>query len=186
MRPRFGGPLGPLILKPISTHNFLNVRTYVCHNGEAGILFLAEWLSSRLSVMLGPRFFGLPYRFGQLQYQHDDPCKLAGRVADGAGDGAFQYQAWVDEAGGVQPCEPGSLDEWLMERYTSFTCVSGKSQFFRVWHPPWPQTPATVKVSDQSLLDSNWAFFKQASITGANFSPGVKNVWMGWPHKLIS
>src|SRR5436309_13322726 len=35
MRPRFGGSLGALLFKPIATHHFLNVRTYVRHRGEA-------------------------------------------------------------------------------------------------------------------------------------------------------
>src|SRR5207247_3156485 len=61
MRPWFGGKLTELLMKPIATHDFLNVRTYVRHGAETGILFLAEWLSNRLSVLLGPRVFGLPY-----------------------------------------------------------------------------------------------------------------------------
>src|SRR5712671_5796304 len=42
MRPRVGGRLAELLLKPISTHEFLNVRTYVRHQRENGIFFLAE------------------------------------------------------------------------------------------------------------------------------------------------
>src|SRR5258708_3228276 len=64
MRPRIGGRLAAWLLKPIATHEFLNVRTYVRHGGETGIYFLAEWLSNPLSVWLGPLTFGLPYRFG--------------------------------------------------------------------------------------------------------------------------
>src|SRR5436190_10191746 len=70
MRPRIGGRLGEWLFKPIATHEFLNVRTYVRHRGEPGIYFLAEWLSNPLSVRLGPRTFGLPYRFGRLDYDH--------------------------------------------------------------------------------------------------------------------
>src|SRR5262245_22812466 len=44
MRPRIGSRLAGWLLKPISTHHFLNVRTYVRVNGETGIYFLAEWL----------------------------------------------------------------------------------------------------------------------------------------------
>src|SRR6266436_7723570 len=47
MKPRMGGHLAALLLKPIATHEFLNVRTYVRHRGESGIYFLAEWLSNR-------------------------------------------------------------------------------------------------------------------------------------------
>src|SRR6185503_3046903 len=70
MRPRMGGRIGEWLLKPIATHQFLNVRTYVRHAGEPGIFFLAEWLNNRAAVLLGPRSFGLPYRFGHLTYQH--------------------------------------------------------------------------------------------------------------------
>ncbi|HEX8490696.1 MAG TPA: DUF2071 domain-containing protein, partial [Chthoniobacterales bacterium] len=52
MRPRLGGRIGEWLLKPIATHEFLNVRTYVRANDEPGIFFLVEWLSNRLSVPL--------------------------------------------------------------------------------------------------------------------------------------
>jgi len=55
MRPRLGGRLAAWLLKPIATHDFLNVRTYVRLGGEVGIHFLAEWLSNRFAVRLaGP------------------------------------------------------------------------------------------------------------------------------------
>jgi len=54
MRPRLGGSLSALFFKPISTHHFLNVRTYVTHEAEAGIYFMQEWLSSRLANVAGP------------------------------------------------------------------------------------------------------------------------------------
>ena len=69
MRPRFGGRLTAALFSPIATHGFLNVRAYVKHDGETGIYFLAEWLPNRLSLLLGPRAFGLPYRYGLLGYQ---------------------------------------------------------------------------------------------------------------------
>ena len=58
MRPRRGGRLTEWLLKPIATHEFLNVRTYVRVNGEPGIFFLAEWLSNRLSVPLARQCSG--------------------------------------------------------------------------------------------------------------------------------
>jgi uncharacterized protein len=66
MRPRLGGTFGALLFKPIATHNFLNVRTYVRHRGESAIFFMREWLDNPLSVLLGPIIFGLPYHSGEL------------------------------------------------------------------------------------------------------------------------
>jgi uncharacterized protein YqjF (DUF2071 family) len=73
-----------------------------------------------------------------------------------------------------------------MERYTAFNCAGGRRRFFRVWHRPWPQAPIEITVLDDSLLTSIWPWFQQAQFMGANFSPGVKDVWMGWPQRLSS
>src|SRR5436190_11021509 len=92
MRPFRGGRLAAWLLKPIATHEFLNVRTYVRHQGETGIFFLAEWLSNRLSVSLGPHPFGLPYRYGKLKYQHSwEEQSLAGKAVDPRYQAAFPY-----------------------------------------------------------------------------------------------
>ena len=191
MRPRFCGPIAKWLLKPISTHDFLNVRTYVRVNGEAGIYFLAEWLSNRLSVALGPLAFGLPYRFGRIGYHHErkfaaanDSCPLTGRVEDPNTGNAFAYAASLPSDPHFRQCEHASLTEWLMERYTAFTNFGNIRRFFRVWHRPWLQAPATACVTEQALLDRNWPLFHNARIVGANFSPGLTNIWMGWPHRV--
>jgi uncharacterized protein YqjF (DUF2071 family) len=194
MRPRIASRVTGWLLKPISTHHFLNVRTYVRVNGETGIYFLAEWLSNRLSVILGPLAFGLPYRFGRIEYNHEPkltssnasalPCPLTGRVADGKSEIAFAYHASLPVEPQFCECERGSITEWLMERYAAFTKLGNIRRFFRVWHQPWLQTPAEVSVIEQSLLNRNWPLFRNAQIIGANFSPGLTDVWMGWPHRV--
>jgi uncharacterized protein YqjF (DUF2071 family) len=160
MRPRFGGKLAAWLFRPIATHNFLNVRTYVRHGSETGIHFLAEWLSNRLAVRLGPATFGLPYRHGVINYKHDwETSRVGGRVADTVTHKQFSYQADLEMSGPpcFAPCESGSLDEWLMERYTAFNCARELKKYFRIWHQPWPQCPAQVLLSDRSLLTANWS-----------------------------
>ena len=113
MRPRVGGRLAAWMFKPIATHDFLNVRTYVRHGGEVGIHFLAEWLSNRLAAKLGPRTFGLPYRFGRIAYRHDWRLGgISGRVVDAERKVAFGYRAETTAIASFMPCESGSLDEW--------------------------------------------------------------------------
>ena len=93
MRPRFGGKWTALLFRPIATHHFLNVWTYVRHGEECGIHFLAEWLTNRLAVMLGPRTFGLPYRYGRISYRRDlENGVISGRVADGKGDASLTFE----------------------------------------------------------------------------------------------
>jgi uncharacterized protein YqjF (DUF2071 family) len=182
MRPRRGGRIGEWLLKPIATHEFLNVRTYVRANHEPGIFFLVEWLSNRLSVPLGPSLFGLPYRYGRIDYLHDRPTlEISGFVE--AKDGCFSYRGTTADAQ-FAPCEPESLTEFLMERYTAFT-QSGRRRrrLFRVWHEPWPQTPLVIETTATDLLSTTGEWWNTAEYIGANYSPGVE-VWMGRPHRI--
>jgi uncharacterized protein len=181
MRPWIGGTLSEWLLKPIATHEFLNIRTYVRHNDEPGIFFLAEWLSNRLSVRLGPRSFGLPYRFGRISYDHaraDDA--LQGCVE--AREGRLIYEGNV-RGETFEPCEAESLPEFLLERYTAFTRHASRARLFRVWHSPWSQSPAQIEVTDDALIASTGRWWKTAEYIGANYSAGVE-VWMGRPHRI--
>jgi uncharacterized protein YqjF (DUF2071 family) len=183
LRPVGGGKPAALMFRPIATHDFLNVRTYVRHRGERGIHFLAEWLNSRLAAQLGPAVFGLPYRHGQIEYQHERPSDgVRGRVADPRTGGALKYQASLPQPATFQPCPVGSLDEGLMERYIAFNSAGGLRRSFRVWHPPWPQTRADIEIVDDTLLRQNWPWLGTAKLMGANYSPGFNEVWMGRPH----
>jgi uncharacterized protein YqjF (DUF2071 family) len=184
MRPRFGGEPCRWLLKPIASHPFLNVRTYVRRGEETGIYFLAEWLPNRLSVALGPRLFGLPYRAGTIERMATSATRTNILVKDSKSGDTLECGFENDSSHPLHMCDSGSLDEWLMERYTAFTCNGNKSRFFRVWHQPWQQRPADVHMIDQSLLESNWPFFKNSPCLGANWSPGVQGVWMGRPRRI--
>jgi uncharacterized protein YqjF (DUF2071 family) len=181
MRPRIGGRFGEWLFKPIATHEFLNVRTYVRHRGEPGIFFLAEWLSNPVSVRLGPRMFGLPYRFGRLDYEHaPDGCALRGTIE--ARQGPLAYEGKVCGSP-FEASETESLTEFMLERYTAFTLNRKRRRLFRVWHEPWPQAPLKMDVTEDALLGSTGGWWKSAEYIAANYSPGVE-VWMGRPHRI--
>jgi hypothetical protein len=184
MRPRLGGRLAEWCFKPVATHPLLNVRTYVRHRGEAGIYFLTEWVPNRISAFWGPRTFGLPYRLGNLTYHHDhENGVLQGCVQSAAHGGRLEYRAELPAAA-FHPCTGHSVDDFLLERYTAFTEQHRSARFFRVWHAPWQQQKVEVRLLDDSLLRETASWFEGAKLAGANYSPGVEDVWMGWPHKL--
>jgi uncharacterized protein YqjF (DUF2071 family) len=154
----------------------------VKHRGEPGIYFLAEWLPNRLSLMLGPSLFGLPYRHGCLQYAHEHEIgRLRGVVSARNNSLRLEYEAAIEPAAEFCPCESGSRDEFLMERYTAFTANRLGRRLFRIWHPPWPQTPIEPVIKDTSLLTGTWDWFKDTRLIGGNYSPGFRLVWMGRP-----
>lgn len=185
LRPRFGGLPMARLFRPIASHDFLNVRTYVRVKAEPGIHFLAEWLSNRLAVYLGPRTFALPYRHGLICYDHDwRQHELTGCVEEANHRSLLSYTASIAKDAVFAPCNTGSRDEWLMERYTAFNAVRRRKCYFRVWHPPWPQCQAQATIRDDSLLLKHWPWFQQARLVSANFSPGVNAVWMGRPQHI--
>src|SRR6185369_5339099 len=84
------GALGAWICRPIATHEFLNLRTYVRHGDERGICFLTEWLPNRLSVLFEPMLYALPYRHATIRYSRNGK-QLNGNVT--AECGRFCYEA---------------------------------------------------------------------------------------------
>src|SRR5881394_1665606 len=162
MRPRIGGRIGEWMLKPIAAHEFLNVRTYVRHGGEPGIYFLAEWLNNRAAVLLGPRSFGLPYRFGKLAYRHARDTDALFGTADAHNDHLVYEGKTSGES--FEPCEAESLTEFLLERYTAFTQNRKQKRFFRVWHAPWPQAPAEFQILDASLIATTGQWWRSARL----------------------
>jgi uncharacterized protein len=182
MRPRFGGSLGALLFKPIATHHFLNLRTYVRHKGEPGIYFMREWLSNRIAAWLGPWSFGLPYRFGKIEYRNDPAHTHECRGKVEGNDNSLGYCATV-RMSALGTCAAESLDEFLLERYTAFTKTGRHCRFFRIWHEPWQQVAANVEILADDLIRSDELWWWDARCIGANYAPGV-SVWMGWPHKI--
>jgi uncharacterized protein YqjF (DUF2071 family) len=143
MRPAAGGAIGAAVMRPVATHAFLNLRTYVRVGGRPAIQFLAEWIPNRLAMLVGPRLYGLPFRAGRLDYRNGRRDVTAEgdalRMSAAAG-------ATVHEAAG------GSLDEFLVERYTAVTWRQRRGRGFDIGHAPWAWRRAAVRVEDDTLV----------------------------------
>ncbi len=186
LRPAFGGRLGALLTAPAAAHGLFNVRTYVCHQGERGIYFITEWIPNRLSILIGPHTYGLPYRYGRLDYHHDhEGSEVRGSVDAGRG-GRIAYAGRLAQPASFTVCEPGGLAEFFLERYTAFTCCGRRRRLFRIWHEPWPQTSIDIELRDISALSSTGRWPSAARLVGANYSPGVRNVWIGRPRRAVA
>jgi len=185
LRPSVGGRVAELAFKPIASTRFLNVRTYARHRGEPGIYFIAEFLSNRLCVPLGPPTFGLPYRFGNLIYEHNRAGRVvAGTVNAAGGRCRLAYRAQPASEPAPQESGPETLDSFLLERYAAFTCRGAKRRRFHIWHPPWPQFRIEPVVQDEGLLATTGKWIENARLIGGNYSPGVRGVWMGSPRRI--
>src|ERR1700728_886125 len=115
---------------PLARHEFLNLRTYVIHQNERGVFFLAEWISSVLAVFLGPRFYGLPYKRADLNYETAPGLAVRRVVAKGE----FSCRAAWNPAELPAPAEGGSETEFLVERYCAYTLRGRTLRRFRISH----------------------------------------------------
>lgn len=185
MRPPGTGVFGRTLLRPISGHAFLNVRTYVRAEAGPGIHFLAEWIPNRLSAWLGPRTYGLPYRLGRFEDNLTGVERGVGRI----GISDLVLDATLALTFPVRPeplttARPESTEEFLLERYTAYTCRASVRRCFRVEHEPWQFHAVDWLRADISLVERAFPWFAAAEFHSAHLTPGVRDVRMSRPVRL--
>lgn len=184
MRPPFLPGTGEVLLRPISNHPFLNVRTYVRHAENEGICFLAEWIPNRLSELLGPWLYGLPYRFGEFDCEVRANDGVAHLVIEDPRARATLGITYPLEIGAGERCETETVDAFLLERYRAYTFRGPTRRHFTVAHEPWLMRPLDWIRTDTSLIETVFPWFKAATFHSAHASPGVTGVEMSWPHRV--
>lgn len=172
------------LLRPVSDHPFLNVRTYVKPAGRPGICFLAEWIPNPFSLLCGPLTYGLPYRRGEFATEAE--------AGTGAGsicvhDPAQHATLRLDFPAADErpaPCEAGSVEEFLLERYTAYTFRGETRRRFEVAHAPWQVQRVNGLRCDAGLVNKTFPWFAEARLHSAHRSAGVTQVQMGRPHRV--
>jgi alginate O-acetyltransferase complex protein AlgI len=173
LRPALGGRLTAWTMRPVATHAFLNLRTYVRCPGCRAIYFLAEWIPNRLAQLVGPRLYGLPFRLAHLDYPPE-------RRQVWANDGTLCLHVSPATNPGVSSIE-GTRDDFLVERYAAFTCRNGRVRRFDIRHSPWKLAPANVVIESDDLVRQAAPWFAGARYVCSHFSEGVRNVEMSAP-----
>lgn len=187
LRPTQGGRLAELLTSPLAHHEFLNLRTYVCHEGTPGIYFLAEWIPNRLAQLIGPRLYGLPYRLGHLRYTSKRRhVRSRARHLDFtiSGDGFLGKlsppRADDEERGSNR------LNAFLVERYSAFTYFEGISRRFDIAHERWPFHTCDASIARADLLTDTAPCLVDAAPTCAHYSAGVRDVLISRPIRVAT
>ena len=109
VRPRLA-----LSVPGISTFPEFNIRTYVRQGGKAGVFFITLDAQSRVTCLYAPYTYGVPYRYakGRLDVDGNTYSWRSKRV-----DGGQDLIGSCMGAGETMQAEPGSLNEFLFERY---------------------------------------------------------------------
>lgn len=107
---------------PIRDFPQLNFRTYVRLDGDPGVYFFTLDTSDILGGMFGKLIAHLPFRRAKMEMAEDADGTISfrsRRTEAGSAPTSFdvEYRPHDEEA---SPSEPGSLDEFLVERYRYF------------------------------------------------------------------
>ena len=127
----------------------LNVRTYVTVGGKPGVYFFSLDAGNALAVAAARTLYHLPYHRAAMSARTSGDGSIDYRsrrwgTAATEADFVARYQA----AGPVARSKPGTLDEWLTERYCLYA-VDSRRRTYRaeIHHRPWPLQPATADIT---------------------------------------
>ena len=143
---------GTLPLPLVSSFPEINVRTYVTAGGKPGIWFFSLDTSSRGAVEAARRLYRLPYFHARMSVEH-----RGGRVHYSStrreSGRPFVFSGDYAAAGEPFTAEPGSLEEFLTERY----CLYARRPDGSLWrnevhHAPWPLQKAEAGIETNTML----------------------------------
>lgn len=167
-------PVGLPAVPWLSDFREMNVRTYVRdRTGRTGVWFFSLDCDQPVAVELARRLFRLPYQHAEMagapESGADYICRRRGR-----GDAAVRLR--YRGAGAVEPARPGTVDEFLVERYRLFSggCPGTGLRCGRVWHVPYRIVPAEWSGEVDAVF--RWEGFRPPGRPPehAVWSPGVE------------
>lgn len=116
----------------LSTFPELNVRTYVTRDGKPGIWFFSLDAASTLAVEGAKRLYRLPYRRAQMSAR-----RIGDRIHYESARSGAAFSGAYRGVGPLFQAAPGSLEEFLVERYCLYTADGGRAFRADIHHAPW-------------------------------------------------
>jgi uncharacterized protein YqjF (DUF2071 family) len=126
----------------------LNVRTYVRGDGAPGVYFFSLDASSSLAVLGARALFGLPYHRADMRFARDGEWVT---YYSHRRESAAVFEGRYRPTGFEETAKPGSLEEFLVERYRLFTVVGRELRKIEVDHAPWPLRPAEARINANTM-----------------------------------
>ncbi len=145
----------PLAAPWLSAFPELNVRTYVTGPGGArpGVFFHSLDAGNPVAVAVARRWYHLPYFFARMG------CRRVGDWISYTSRRAHPGAPPADFVGQYRPTgpafrsAPGSLEEWLTERYCLYA-ADRRGRVYRgdIAHARWPLQPAEAELHFDTLV----------------------------------
>ncbi len=130
----------------------LNVRTYVTAEGKAGIWFFSLDAASAMAVAGARALYHLPYFNAAMSIRvvGDTLTYTSRRTHRHAPSAVFEGS--YRPTGPVYCAQPGTLENWLTERYCLYA-ADGRGRLYRgeIHHQPWPLQPAEATIATNTM-----------------------------------
>jgi uncharacterized protein YqjF (DUF2071 family) len=140
---------GTLPLPRLSTFPELNVRTYVTADDKPGIWFFSLDAASRLAVEGARRAYKLPYFLARMSAQ-----TRAGRIdysSDRVDGPPKSFRGSYAPTSETFTADPGSLEQFLVERYCLYAVDRGQLHRAEIQHPPWQLQEAELELAHNTM-----------------------------------
>ncbi|MEL6270315.1 MAG: DUF2071 domain-containing protein [Chloroflexota bacterium] len=147
-----------------STFLELNVRTYVTVGDKPGVWFYSLDASNRGAVEVARVWYNLPYfNAGMVMSKHAGTIRYAMHRTDRRANPAV-FAGTYAPTSDVFRSEPGSLEEFLTERYYLYSVDRhGKLYRGRIYHEPWPLQTAEADMHINSVAASHGIHLPQTA-----------------------
>jgi uncharacterized protein len=129
----------------------VNVRTYVRLGEQHGVYFLSLDADNRLATILARPWFHLAYHYAHIRQKSvADRLYFASKRSE-------RYQPQAEIATVYAPCSrafascPGSLEQWLTERYCFFARTNDMLLCCEIDHSPWQLQQARASFPKNTL-----------------------------------
>ena len=142
-------------LPGLSAFPELNVRTYVRRGDQRGVWFLSLDAASRPAVIAARRWFHLPYFQAEMKLTEsgEEIAYRSHRTHSGALPAEFR--ARYGPMAPVQRALPGTLEEFLTERYCLFALGPRGLARADIHHHPWPLQRARADIAANTMAQAS-------------------------------
>lgn len=131
----------------VSNFPELNLRTYVSADGKPGIWFFSLDAHNKVAVRLARATFNLPYYDADMSYQISGDEVRYRSVRTHKGEPPARFEGSYRPTGEVFESEPGTLENFLTERYCLYA-ADGRGRVSRgdIHHHMWPLQGAEAEM----------------------------------------
>ena len=127
----------------------LNVRTYGSFGGKPGVYFFSLDAGSGAAVRAARKTYRLPYFHARMNVEQHEGDWIAYRSRR---DSDAEFRAKYRPRAPVELRRPGTLTNWLTERYCLYTVYRNSVFRAEIHHQQWPLQDAEAEISENTMV----------------------------------